>query len=226
VDSVNACAVVIPCYNESQCIGVLVGEVRRHLPTVIVVDDGSTDGTGQLAAAAGARVVAHERNSGKGAALKKGLSTAASLGFEYGLTMDGDGQHRPEDIPALLECAERTGAALVVGNRMQNAQEIPWLRRAVNRWMSRRISRTAGRPLPDTQCGFRLVQLECYSKQTLRTDHFEIESEILLEFVRAGRRVEFIPIRTVGRSHRSKIRPVADTWRWLRWWRSVRKARV
>jgi glycosyltransferase involved in cell wall biosynthesis len=132
--------------------------------------------------------------------------------------MDGDGQHRPEDIPAFLKCAEQTRADLVIGNRMPNAQAIPWLRRCVNRWMSARISRRAGRPLPDTQCGFRLVNLQVWEKLHIHTDHFEMESEMLLAFIKAGYRVEFVPIQVIGKSPHSHINPLKDSLRWLRWW--------
>jgi hypothetical protein len=134
------------------------------------------------------------------------------------LTMDGDGQHRPEDIPAFLECAQCLGANLVIGNRMPNAAAIPWVRRFVNRWMSARISRRAGRELPDTQCGFRLVNLKAWEQLRIRTTHFEMESEMLLAFVKAGCRVEFVPIQVIGKCAHSHIDPVTDSWRWLRWW--------
>jgi glycosyltransferase involved in cell wall biosynthesis len=215
------CAVVIPCFNEGASIAALVCEVRQHLPLVMVVDDGSTDDTAALAAAAGATVISHARNLGKGAALKTGLSAALRRGFEWGLTMDGDGQHRPQDLPAFLCCAEQASVRLVVGNRMHNAQAIPWLRRQVNRWMSRRLSERAGQSLPDSQCGFRLVNLQVWAGMPLETDHFEIESEMLLAFVRAGYRVEFVPIQVVGRGQRSHIHPVADSWRWWKWWRNL-----
>ena len=212
---------VIPCYNEGASIGALVREARQHVPLVLVVDDGSTDDTSAAAAAVGATVVRHERNLGKGAALKTGLSKALTRGFEWGLTMDGDGQHMPQDAPAFLRCAEQTDALLVVGNRMHNPQAIPWLRRHVNRWMSRRLSERARQLLPDSQCGYRLVNLKVWAGVPLRTDHFEFESELLLAFVRAGYRVEFVPIQVVGRGRSSHIRPVADSLRWWRWWRQL-----
>jgi hypothetical protein len=146
--------------------------------------------------------------------------------FLWILTMDGDGQHRPEDIPALLRCAEETGASLVVGNRMRQPGEMPWLRLAVNRWMSRRISAIVGQCLPDTQNGFRLVELWAWTVATPECDRFEIESEMLLEFIRARFRIEFTPIRVVGRGPHSHIRPLSDSLRWLRWWwRAGRAAR-
>ena len=215
----TTCMVVIPCFNEGGSIAALVAAVRRHLPRVTVVNDGSTDDTPTLAARTGAVVVSHERNLGKGAALRTGLSSAQKQGFEWALTLDGDGQHAPEDVPALLRCAGQTGARLVIGNRMHNARAIPWLRRQVNRWMSRRLSRLAGRPLPDTQCGLRLMHLGTWAALPLKTERFEVESETLMAFLAAGRRVEFVPIRVIRSSRRSHIHPVADTLRWFKWWR-------
>jgi glycosyltransferase involved in cell wall biosynthesis len=220
----TTCAVVIPCFNEGASIAALVREVRQHLPFVMVVNDGSTDDTSTLAVAAGATVVSHARNLGKGAALKTGLSAALTRGFEWGLTLDGDGQHRPQDVPAFLRCAEQANVRLVIGNRMHNPQAIPWLRRRVNRWMSRRLSERAGQLLLDSQCGFRLIDLKVWAGMPLETDHFELESEMLLAFVRAGYRVEFVPIQVVGRGQSSHIHPVADSWRWWKWWRNLDRA--
>ena len=212
------CAGVIPCFNEGSSIAPIVNAIRRHLPVVIVVDDGSTDKTPVRARTAGAEVVRHERNLGKGAALKTGLSRALKHGFEWALTLDGDGQHAPDDLPGFMTCAEETGARLVVGNRMHNAAAIPWLRRHVNWWMSRKISQRAGRRLPDTQCGFRLIHLETWAGLPLKTEHFEVESEMLFAFLAVGYRVEFVPVQVIGRSRNSHINPVTDTFRWLNWW--------
>jgi len=160
MDWPRQCAVVIPCLNEAAAIEAVVRQVREHLPTVFVVDDGSSDTTGAAAARAGAEVLRHEQPRGKGAALHTGLKCARDRGFIWAMTLDGDGQHSPEDISVLLRCAERTEATLVIGNRMTDPRGMPWLRRQVNRWMSHRLSKLAGRPLPDTQCGFRLMKLE------------------------------------------------------------------
>lgn len=215
----TTCVAVIACFNEAGTIAALVTALRRSLASVIVVDDGSTDASSSLASEAGAEVIAHRRNLGKGTALKTGLSYARQRGFEWALVLDGDGQHAPEDWPAFWRCAEQTGALLVVGNRMHCARAIPWLRRQVNRWMSRRLSRHAGRHLPDTQCGFRLVHLSTWATLPLNTEHFEIESEMLMAFLAAGHPVEFVPIRVIGRGYRSHIRPVTDSLRWWKWWR-------
>ena len=212
-------AAVIPCFNEGTGIAALVSALRQQVSLVLVVDDGSTDETAFLARDAGATVIRHERNCGKGAALRTGLSQLFKQGFEWAVTLDGDGQHAPEDLPAFLRCAEQTGALLVIGNRMDNAHAMPWLRRQVNRWMSRKLSRLAGRHLPDTQCGLRLIHLESWAALPLKTERFEVESETLMAFLAAGRRVEFVPIPVIRSRRRSRIHPVADSLRWWRWWR-------
>jgi glycosyltransferase involved in cell wall biosynthesis len=215
----NNCAVVMPCFNEAATIASLVLAIRRHLHCVLVVDDGSTDGTGDIARAAGAMVLRHEHNLGKGSALKTGLSHALKQGYEWAVTLDGDGQHAPEDLPALFQCVQTTHAPLVIGNRMNQAQKMCWLRRHVNRWMSRQLSRRMGRHLPDTQSGFRLIHLETWSSMSLETERFETESETLVAFLAAGRRVEFVPVQAIQGRRSSYIRPVADSLRWLKWWR-------
>lgn len=211
------CAVVIPCLNEAGTIGSLVREVRIVLPAVIVVDDGSSDATGKRASAEGAEVVRHAQPQGKGAALNSGWRRAHERGFYWALTMDGDGQHSPGDIPTFLDCAAESRASLIVGNRMANPAGMPWLRKRVNAWMSRRLSQVAGCPLPDTQCGFRLIDLKVWAGLQLQTSHFEIESEMLLAFAAAGHRIEFVPIQVIYEEEESKIRPLRDTWRWFRW---------
>ena len=210
------CAGVIPCLNEAAAIEPLVREVQKHLPTVIVVDDGSTDATAALASKAGAEVLRHDQPRGKGAALKAGWERAVERGFAWALSMDGDGQHSPCNIPAFLHCAEKSGAALIVGNRMASPTGMPLIRQWTNRYMSRRLSRLAGQHLPDTQCGYRLMHLPAWSRLSLQTSHFEMESELLLAFA-AGHKIAFVPIQVIYRDEESKISPLRDTLRWFRW---------
>jgi glycosyltransferase involved in cell wall biosynthesis len=222
------CAAVIPCFNEEKTIAALVSSLLKQLPLVIVVDDGSTDQTALNAENAGAIVLRHERNRGKGAALQTGLRHVLNLDFEWAVTLDGDGQHDPAELPAFRQCAKQTGASLIIGNRMHNASAMPWLRRQVNRWMSRKLSERAGRTrvceLPDTQSGFRLVHLPAWAALPLGAQHFEIESEMLMAFLAAGHGVEFVPIRVIASGRKSRIRPVTDTLRWLKWWRKINSA--
>ena len=223
MDWPSKCAAVIPCFNEEATIGSVVAATRRFLSTVLVIDDGSLDQTVERADAAGAVTLRHGRNFGKGRALQEGWRWACERGFTWAMTLDGDGQHSAEDIPSFLRCAEQSGAALVIGNRMNAAAEMPWLRRVVNRWISRRISQAAGQLLPDSQCGFRLMNLETWSSLPIDASRFEIESEVLLAFVAAGHAVEFVPIRVIYKNEASKIHPLRDSARWFRWWMSWRK---
>ena len=215
------CVAIIPCLNEAPTIAELVVAVRQHIPSILVIDDGSSDDTSALAKRAGAEVLRHEPSRGKGAALQSGWERAQRNGFEWVQMLDGDGQHWPGDIPAFLDTAEQSGAELIVGNRMDNPAEMPWLRRNVNRWMSKRISKLAGLHLPDSQCGFRLMKLNAWSKLSLTATRFEIESDVLLAFAARGYSIEFVPIQVIYKSERSKIHPLRDTIRWFRWWRQV-----
>jgi glycosyltransferase involved in cell wall biosynthesis len=212
------CAAVIPCFNEEKTIAALVSSLLKQVSFVIVVDDGSTDGTAHNAENAGAVVVRHGRNRGKGAALQTGLSHLLKLGFDWAITLDGDGQHDSAQLPTFLRCAEETGASLVIGNRMHEAQAMPWVRRYVNRWMSRKLSQAAGRRLPDTQSGFRLLHLQTWASLALSAQHFEVESEMLMAFLAARHCVEFVPIRVIASGRKSRIHPFTDTVRWCKWW--------
>ena len=223
MDWSTRCAVVIPCLNEAGAIASIVGQCRRHLPTVIVVDDGSSDDTARQASRAGAQVLRHDRPRGKGVALELGWGAARQSGFMWAMTLDGDGQHSPEDIPHFLARATATEAKLIIGNRMAHASRMPLVRRLVNRWVSRQLSGAAGKEFPDALCGFRLVHLPDWSRLFLQTKNFEIESELLMAFHDAGHAIDFIPIQLIYNNERSKIHPVRDTVRWFRWFRGRRK---
>jgi glycosyltransferase involved in cell wall biosynthesis len=217
-------AVVVPCLNEASSIKAVVARARREVPKIIVVDDGSSDQTALLASEAGAEVLRQPITHGKGAALRLGWRRARELGYRWAFCLDGDGQHSPEEIPAFFDCASRGSAALVVGNRMSNPVGMPYLRRWVNRWMSRRLSELVGQTIPDSQCGFRLMDLESWSSLRLTTNHFEIESELLVAFALAGFPILFVPVHTAYKHEQSKVHPLVDTLRWLCWYRRSRRA--
>ena len=121
------CAAVIPCFNEQATIASVAQLVRPQVGHVIVIDDGSTDGSAIEAKSSGAEVIRHESNQGKGQALRTGMIRARDLNFEWVLTVDADGQHAADDIPKFFDCVNKTGAKLVVGNRMTAAETMPWL---------------------------------------------------------------------------------------------------
>jgi glycosyltransferase involved in cell wall biosynthesis len=211
----------MPCRDGSGQIGKVIAEVRKTLPNIIVVDDGSTDSTADVAAKAGAQVFRHDKNRGKGAGLFTGFYEARKLGFEWALMMDADGQHSPADIPAFFAAAEKSHAPFIVGNRMTNPKTMPLLRRMANATMSWMLSNYTRRVLPDTQCGFRLVKLNAFSEDALETSRFEIDSEMLVLFSRNAQSIESVPVQVIYGNERSNIDVVRDTIRWLKWFRSL-----
>lgn len=215
----NCCA-LIPCREEAKFIGEVVRAVRRLLPGVVVIDDGSRDDTAGVAAAAGATVLCHGASQGKGAALATGWAWAQARDFRWVMMLDGDGQHAAEDIPAFFAAAGDT--TLVLGNRMAQASVMPWLRRAANQWLSARISGLAGLPIPDSQCGFRLAHLPTLLALAPDSRHFEIESELCVRFARAGQRIVSVPVQVRYAGERSKISPFRDYGRWCRWYLRAR----
>ncbi|MFA6029337.1 MAG: glycosyltransferase family 2 protein [Elusimicrobiota bacterium] len=207
-------ACVIPAYNEEAALPAVVAGCRRAGLSVCVVDDGSTDATAARARAAGAEVLRHERNLGKGRAIESGAERAASEGCEAVVFLDADGQHDPAELPLFL-AALRDGADLVVGCRSFD-ERMPFVRRMTNRFQSWLLSRIAGRPLGDTQCGYRLVRLALWPRIRPRSGGFAAESEALVRAARAGARLAFVPVRTVYlEGRRSRIRPLRDTGRFI-----------
>lgn len=209
-------AVLIAAYNEAKSIRGTVTRVRQKGYPVIVVDDGSSDGTASaLQGMDGVEVLVSERNEGKGASLRKGIARFLRRPEAVLVMMDADGQHDAEEIGAFLSALGSDSADLVIGNRMHHPQGMPWIRRITNRWMSGLLSGLTGTRTPDTQCGFRAARREALAKMDLRTSRFEIESEMLLEAGRLGLRVGSTPIRSVYENHASRISPVKDTLRFL-----------
>lgn len=210
----KVCA-IIPAFAEERFIGDVVRGVLAHLDRVIVVDDGSTDRTATIAQAAGAEVIRHQSNRGKGAAIKTGLERGLSYGSGYFLFLDADGQHDPGEIPDFLNAARETGAKLIVGNRMQNLERMPSIRRWTNRFMSWQIGNLCGRTVPDSQCGYRLVHRDLAPLLLAANNGFGFETESLLLASKSGCRIEFVTVRAIYRDEQSKIRPIRDTIRYL-----------
>jgi glycosyltransferase involved in cell wall biosynthesis len=212
IDRTNVAA-LIPCYFEEKQVGDVARRVRAQLDTVLVVDDGSTDGTSEAAKAAGVEVIRHDVNQGKGAAIKTGLrALGARDRIEYILILDGDGQHLPEEIPRFLAEANRTGAAMLVGNRMADLATMPTVRRLTNQFMSAKISKVCGQAIPDTQCGFRMIRRHLASALcNAPSTRYDYETEMLAIVARQGCRIGAVPVSTVYGDEKSKIHPVRDS---------------
>lgn len=207
--------VIIPAFNEERHIGNVVTDVRRHLGDVIVVDDGSTDRTAEIARVAGAIVIRKQPNAGKGAALNTGFDHARTHGYEALITMDADGQHLPDEIPNFVEAYNRTHIPVLLGNRMADTAAMPRVRRLTNQVMSGLLSRVMGIYIPDTQCGFRLYRCDALPVINITSGRFAAESEILLNFARRAIRVDSVRVSTVYADEQSKINAVTDTIRFL-----------
>ncbi len=210
-------AVIIPTHNESASIRGLITAIRGHKLDIVVVDDGSTDNTYRDAKDCGVDVLRNEKNLGKGASLIKAFKYALGKGYDAVLTMDGDGQHLPQDIPTFLNASQADSCGMIIGNRMANVANMPRVRIITNTIMSWVISGITKQNIPDTQCGFRLIKKEVLRKIRLRTRNFEIESEMLIEASRAGFKIVSVPIQTVYNNERSHINPVRDTIRFFKY---------
>lgn len=215
--------VIIPAFNEEPRIAAVVRRVKEHVPAVVVVDDGSRDGTVREAEAAGATVLRHETNRGKGVALETGFRHAREQGFDYLITMDGDGQHDPADLDRFVEAYTRTGIPVLVGNRMTDAARMPWVRRMTNRFMSALLSREMGQYVPDTQCGYRLFRCDVVPLVSAESTRFAAESEILLHVADRGIRIDAVPVATIYGNEKSKINPFKDTIRFFSMLRRYRR---
>lgn len=208
--------VLIPSYNESKTIQSLVTKIKSMGLDVLVVDDGSMDQTSELARSAGAEVFRHQKNQGKGASLKAGFHYALERDYQAVITMDGDGQHSPEDIPNFIAAAAASPAQMIVGNRMHSCQNMPLIRRLTNSVMSGLISLICRRNIRDSQCGFRLIKRELLSQLNPISSNYEIETETIIEARHKGFELEFIPIQTIYAQQASQINPVVDTIRFFK----------
>ncbi len=208
--------VIIPTYNEAKSIACLIQRIRQQELGVVVIDDGSQDNTSSIAKDNGAIVLRNETNEGKGASLAKGFRYALNTGTDAVITMDGDGQHLPEEIPYFLRLAEYSNSSLFIGNRMPKIKNMPYLRIFTNKFMSWLISFIVGQNIADTQCGFRLIKKEVLEKINLKTSKYETESEMIIKAARLGFKIESIPIKTIYAGEKSQINPIIDTLRFIK----------
>ena len=205
--------VVIPCYEGARSVGDVVRGARASGLPVVVVDDGSTDGSGAAAEAAGATVLRHPANRGKGAALASGFAYAKKLGADAVLTMDADGQHDPGEIGKLVAAHDRDPRALVVGVRSFAPEDMPRRSRVGNRISTWWISRYAGQRYTDTQSGFRVYPSALFDVR-LKSTKFDTETELLLRAAKMKLPLVEVPIKTIySADHESHFHGFRDTLR-------------
>ena len=206
-------AALVAAYNEAATIAAVVRGVQPFVSKVLVVDDGSTDATGEAARSAGAHVIAHEVNRGKGHAVRTGLKNLLSGPATHIVFLDGDLQHLPEETPRLLEAARVSEADVVIGERSFDRTRMPASRYHTNRIGSRALSWFVGVPVGDTQCGFRVFRTDVLRRMELSSTGYEIETEMLVKLRRLGGRIASTPITAVYGGQRSNLRPIRDTTR-------------
>lgn len=208
--------VIIPTYNEAKTIASIVFPLCDQGFEVVVVDDGSQDTTAQNARQHGATVLTNPINQGKGASLIRGFQYALGKGYEAVITMDGDGQHLPEDAAYFIRLAEHSQSGILIGNRMSRTAKMPFIRIATNIFMSWLLSVFAGQRIPDTQCGLRLIKKAVLERVRLTTTKFETDSELLIQAARLGFKIESVPIKAIYAGEKSQINPIIDTLRFVR----------
>jgi len=217
-------AAIIPAYCEEKHVGNVVRRTRQQLDHVLVIDDGSNDQTAQRAREAGAEVIVHSQNRGKGEAIKTGLRHWLDRQFTHVIVLDADGQHLPEEIDRFIAAAASAAEpSFFLGNRMNDLAGMPFIRRVVNRYMSRRISLLSAQQIPDTQCGFRMLDRQLIPELLGGANRFDYETEMLIIASRKGYRIESVPITTVYSDEVSNIQPVRDAVRFFKLMRRYRK---
>ena len=185
----------IPCFNEERCIGSVVVKARKYVDKVIVIDDGSTDATSEVAAAAGAEVYQHGQNRGYGAAIRSALEKGRQLGADILVILDGDGQHDPKDIPNLVKPLLSDEADIVIGSRfLGKASRPPLYRRAGQRILTAFTNLGSGQKVSDSQSGFRAFSSKALSALSLTEDGMSVSSEIQFAISKSGLRVAEVPI--------------------------------
>lgn len=207
--------VVIPAYNAEKTLPDVIRGVLPVAKDLVVVDDGSRDETGKVAEAAGAKVIRHPVNRGKGGSLKTAFAYALEQGYDGVITLDADGQHLPQEIPKFLDCRAKTNADLIIGGRAHLFHGMLPRRRNANRvsaWAIRKLSKTE---ISDAQSGFRFYSARLLRGVQLRTEGFDLESEVIVRAGCGGFKVVTTPIELgfIDGLSTSHYKPLQDTLR-------------
>ena len=173
---------IIPCFNEALTIGSIILKAKNHVDDVLVIDDGSSDDTSKIAKAAGAKVIIHKLNKGKSAGIKTGFKYALANRYDFVITIDGDGQHNPNEIPYLLNSLKNNGHDIILGIRYGNSTEMPIWRKIGKRILDYTTSIGNGGFITDSQCGFRAFKKRAIERliYNLNGNAFSVESEQLI----------------------------------------------
>ena len=224
-------AAVIPALNEARTIRQVAEQARRQVDQVIVIDDGSTDRTSAELKDLDVALIRRDTPGGKAAALALGFERALADGSDCVVTLDGDGQHNPDDIARLIEAARAHPQDLVIGARLRQRHRQPGLRKFANRFADFFVSWASGQRVPDSQTGFRVYPrklLQQVRPSTARRHGFVFETAMLIDGARAGHPCLAVPIDSVYQegARPSHFRPGKDVWEifWFVFWRILLRA--
>jgi glycosyltransferase involved in cell wall biosynthesis len=206
---------LIPAYNAERTLAKVLSGVKKYLPDILVVDDGSGDKTALVAQKRGVRVLRHPHNQGKGAALITGFRYALEEDYDLILTIDADGQHNPELIPDFLRAYRIHQPGIIIGSRWAQAAQMKRIRQFSNKVARAAISACCKTPLEDSQSGYRLIDTAVLRKVKLTTCRYDTETELLIKATRAGFPIVTIPALTLfaDGTTTSYFRSVPDTYR-------------
>lgn len=206
---------IIPCYNEEKNIKNVIEKTRQYVDKIIVIDDGSKDRTSEEAEKCGAVVYRNNENLGKADAMKIGFTLALESGADLILTIDGDGQHNPHEIPKFVDKIGQ-GYDLVVGARRFEPEHMPGVRIFANSFSSFVSSLACRTKILDSQSGYRLIKKDLVQKVKFESKRYELETEMLIKGARCGFKIGFIPIDTIYRVEaKSKVHQIMDPLRFL-----------
>jgi glycosyltransferase involved in cell wall biosynthesis len=204
---------VIPAYNEARFIADVISRAKKHVDHVVVVDDGSTDETAEIAAKNGAILIVHERNMGKWIALRDGFKKALEISSDLIVQLDGDGQHDPDEIPKFIDALKEFD--VVVGYRSKKG--MPLIRRFSNFITTAMLRMFFSLNISDSQCGYRAYRREALAKlMNVEAKGFEGETASLILAKRLGLRIGEVQIKTIYGQEKSKMKVVRDTYRFLK----------
>ncbi len=205
---------IVPAYNEEKTIKHLVLSAKKYVDEVIVIDDGSKDETYTQAKEAGATVIKHIRNMGKGAALRSGIKEALKRSPDVIITMDGDGQHNPSLIPMFISKVLNENVDIVLGSRFldkERSEKMPFLRVLSNKTTTFILRNFFGVKTTDSQSGYRAFKSGVFRKITFQCNGYVAESEILIKAAREKMNIMEISIPAIYGGEKSKIKPMKDT---------------
>ncbi len=211
--------VTIPAYNEEATVGQVIAAIPRDMDGVssvgvIVINDGSGDGTADAATKAGAKVVNFNRNKGLGAAFSQGLRSALALGADIIVNIDADGQFNPDDIPKLIAPIIEEKADMVTASRFADTSlipDMPWMKKWGNRRVANIVNKMAGQNLCDVSCGFRAYSRDAALRVTLLGGH-TYTHEVILDLAFRGLRIIEVPVKVVGVRKIGKSKVASNLW--------------